>query len=241
MKIHAYIIAYNEEKMIRHTLNHYAFVCEKVFLYDNHSTDRTVEIAGKYPFVEIRTFDSGNKIDERAYLKVKNNCWKGSQADYVIVCDADEFLYSKNLNMDLSWLSERKVSLPKVEGYDMVCDEFPEDYSQLLTRQVKTGIRSQSFDKQMIFDPKRIREINYRPGAHACYPKGNLLTSEKPALKLLHYKYMGVEHVQARHTMYAQRLSRYNKENKYGAEYMDQKSNTQALFRPIRRTATQVI
>ncbi len=240
MKIHAYIIAYNEEKMIRHTLSHYAFICEKVFLYDNHSTDRTVEIAREHPFVEVRQFDSGNKIDERAYQEVKNNCWKGSKADYVIVCDMDELLWSPKLAMDLSYLSERNVTIPKVKGYSMVSDSFPEDYNHHIIKHVKMGVRDPAFDKQIIFDPKRIREINYRPGAHSCFPEGNLLTADHPRLYLLHYKYLGLDYVTERHQMYAQRLSNHNKKKGYGFEYT-QNHSLKDLFSGILKQAVKVI
>ncbi len=199
-----------------------------------------MQIAREHPFVEVRQFDSGNKIDERAYQEVKNNCWKGSKSDYVIVCDMDELLWSPKLAMDLSYLSERNVTLPRIEGYDMFSDSFPDDYNQFLVKQVKDGIRSPAFDKQIIFDPKRIREMNYRPGAHSCYPEGNLLSIHAPSLKLLHYKYLGVDYVTERHEMYARRLSNFNKKKRYGFEYT-QTHSLKDWFPEMRKQAVKVI
>ncbi len=131
----------------------------------------------------------------------------------------DELLYSPNMQQYLDFFKEYDVSLPMVEGYDMYHDVFPEDYGQLVINQVKTGIRNPAFNKQIIFDPKRIHEINYLPGAHSCNPKGKLLTHARMPLKLLHYKYLGFDYLTERHRMYAKRLSDFNKKKRYGSEY----------------------
>ena len=43
-------------------------------------------------------------------------------------------------------------------------DNFP-FYNKLITEQVKYGFRSTRFDKKIIL-LQRVKEINYRPGAH---------------------------------------------------------------------------
>ena len=47
MKIHAYIIAYNEEKLLPFTLDSYSIFCEKIFVYDKYSTDSSDKIYKK--------------------------------------------------------------------------------------------------------------------------------------------------------------------------------------------------
>jgi hypothetical protein len=47
------------------------------------------------------------------------------------------------------------------------------------------------FSKQVIFDPVRVAEINYDPGAHVSKPEGEIVFDRDPSLKLLHYKYIG--------------------------------------------------
>jgi glycosyltransferase involved in cell wall biosynthesis len=62
MKIHVYIISYNEEKLLPFTLDYYSTFCEKIFVYDNYSTDSSDEIYKKYNKVEVIKWDSGNEI-----------------------------------------------------------------------------------------------------------------------------------------------------------------------------------
>ena len=62
MKIHAYIIAYNEEKLLPFTLDYYSTFCEKIFVYDNMSTDSSDNIYKKYPKVTVVKWDSNNEI-----------------------------------------------------------------------------------------------------------------------------------------------------------------------------------
>ena len=71
MKIHAYIISYNEEKLLPFTLDYYSTFCEKIFVYDNYSTDSSDNIYKNYSKVEVIKWDSGNEINELNYIKIK--------------------------------------------------------------------------------------------------------------------------------------------------------------------------
>jgi len=54
MKIHAYIIAWNEEKILPFTLDYYSKFCEKIYIYDNMSTDNSDKIYKKYEKVIVK-------------------------------------------------------------------------------------------------------------------------------------------------------------------------------------------
>jgi hypothetical protein len=112
MKIHLYFINFNDSYYLPFIAKHYAF-CEKIIMFDNYSTDHSVTLANKLGF-EVRSFGKPGELNDQHYLDVKNNCWKESRgkADYVIVCDADEFIWG-----DYTKLT---CSLPKSEGYNMI-------------------------------------------------------------------------------------------------------------------------
>ena len=76
--IEAYIICWNESDTIHLTIEHYEQFCDKITFYDNHSTDGTQEIISDYGH-EIRTFGNRHKLEDKEYIKIKNNCWKNSQ------------------------------------------------------------------------------------------------------------------------------------------------------------------
>ena len=58
MKIHAYIIAWNEEKILPFTLDHYSQFCEKIYVYDNMSTDGSDQIYEKYDKVVVKKWQT---------------------------------------------------------------------------------------------------------------------------------------------------------------------------------------
>ena len=99
MIIHGHILAWNEEKILPYTLDYYSKICEKIFIHDNMSSDSSDDIYSKYPKVTVLKWDSSNEINELNYTKIKSNAYKqySRDADWVIVCDCDEFLYHKNL------------------------------------------------------------------------------------------------------------------------------------------------
>ena len=245
MKIEAHILCYNEAKMVRHTLAHYNAFCTKIRIYDNQSTDGTPDIIKKhFPHVEIEDYYSANEINDKIYQEIKNTCWKGSDADYVIVCDMDEFLYAPNMAGTLAELHRLKVVLPGVEGYNMYAPQFPTDYKKPLTRQVHEGVRANTFDKQIIFCPQMVSEINYLPGCHRCLPQKTIILIEEPKyepLKLLHMKYLGPDYVKERYAMYATRLSEFNRNNGFGAEYPKGKGFIDELFDMMLKHKKKVI
>jgi hypothetical protein len=71
----------------------------------------------------------------------------------------------------------------------------------------------------ILFDPHRIVEINYEPGAHEAYPEGIVSIGVDTELKLLHYKYLGKNYVLDRIKEYRRRLSQVNREQKLGIHY----------------------
>ena len=73
MQITIYTVAYNEELMLPFFIKHYRTLFPEchIVVYDNQSTDRTVEIA-KESNCEVIQYDTDNKISDRKYLEIKN-------------------------------------------------------------------------------------------------------------------------------------------------------------------------
>lgn len=232
LTIELYVLCYNEEKMILHSLNYYAQFCNKIIVIDNQSTDDSIKLAKHFENVEVRYLPTGNEFVEDVLTFSRNNCWKGSTADFVIVCDMDELLYDENLIGKLQVAKQLNISIPGIEGYNMMSDDFPNDYKKLIIDQVKYGVRTNRFDKRIIFDPKKVKEMNYRPGAHLCNPVLHDDVSNESSIefKLLHYKYLGKEYLYQKHQRYAQRMSDVSKEKKHGAEYLEGENHINRMF-----------
>jgi hypothetical protein len=233
IKIHLYTISWNEEGMLPHFLKYYTQFCEKIFIYDNLSTDLTKEIALSYSGVEFLQYDTSGEIRDDIYLKIKNEAWKKSRdkADFVIVCDIDEFIYHHNLNELLQKIKNENISIVKSVGYNMINETYPNADSNIFDS-IQYGARSTDFDKVILFNPNLIEEINYQVGAHKCVPIGKINYSINE-FKLLHYKYLDLERVIQRYTQMSLRLSEYNKKNGLGFHYSFTKRKIKNQFNQL--------
>ncbi len=204
MKIHAYILCFNDARIIASTIAHYAQFCSRIFIMDNMSTDSTVEIAQAHPKVTVVPW-SMDHYDERLLVKMKTRTYKdysrrGGQhtdevADWVIACDADEILYHPDLHGLLAIYREQGVTVPQTTGFNMV-DEADIEPGVSLTSTFRTGIRSNRFDKRLLFAAEF--DMHYSAG---CHPRGhgfelmkrewNYRPSDTAELAVLHYRYIG--------------------------------------------------
>lgn len=219
VKIHLYTISWNEEVMIPHFLAYYAGFCEKIFIYDNFSSDKTKNIAIAHPSVHFLQYDTNDEIRDDIYLKIKNEAWKKSRgtADFVIVCDMDEFLFHQNLPEILKKYKENKTTLIRPIGFNMIHDAAPVSDTNLFN-DIQYGVRAKDFDKVILFDPNLIEEINYSAGSHTCAPTG-IIQYGTDEIRLLHYKYLGLGNIINRYKLMSARLSKYNKSLGLGFHY----------------------
>jgi hypothetical protein len=221
MKIHAHILSWNEEKILPYTLDYYSKICDKIFIHDNMSTDSSDEIYKKYEKVKVLKWDSNNEINEFNYTKIKSNAYKiySRDADWVIVCDCDEFLYHENLMEKLDEYKKNGITIPQIDGHDMVSELFPEYDGNPITDKIKIGSETyQPMCKNIIFDPKI--DVEYGIGGHSIQSKQGKF-SPTAELKLLHYKFLGKEYVKNIYISRAKRLSEFNKQNKLGEHYFN--------------------
>lgn len=219
MIIHAHILAYNEEKILPFTLDYYSNICEKIFVYDNMSTDTSDEIYARYPKVEVLKWNSNNEINENYYVQIKSNSYRNvsRDADWVIVCDCDEILYHPKLIDKLKKYTESGITVPKVSGHDMVSLTFPEYDGGLITEKITTGSDVYApFCKNIVFNPKL--DVHYGIGGHS-FQCESATYSKNAELKLLHYKFLGVEYVERIYKARVERLSEFNKQHKFGEHY----------------------
>ena len=211
MNIHAYLLCYNEEMIIKNILDYYSGFCSKIFLLDNYSTDRSVEIAEGYPKVTIIPWKTAdNKIDESKYVELKSELYKvhsrangsltNEVADWVISCDMDEVLYHPDIVTILKQYKDDGITVPLVTGIDVVGSNDL-DQNLPIVDQYEYGERNVNFDKRIIFDCNF--DISY---SYGCHPKGpgfelmkntfGYKSNETSELALLHYKKIGKRNIE---------------------------------------------
>lgn len=204
--VHVYTVCWNEEKILPFFFRHYGTFASRIFVYDNNSTDGTSDIIDACDIAERISFDTKDRHDNRRLIDIKNNAYKRSRgtADYVVVVDADEFLFHPDI---LSVIAEGKrngATLFRTIGYNMTAWRFPKGSAPLVA-QVHRGVPSSIYAKTCIFDPRL--SINYDLGAHSCQPDGHDVEYyQGEELLLLHYHYVGVAKTIARHKACRSRL-----------------------------------
>lgn len=210
--IEAYVIAWNEEETIHLTIKHYQKFCERVVIYDNHSTDRTVEIA-KSLGCAVKKFGVHGELSDSAYKEVKNNCWKDSRFNWVIVVDADEILWHPDLK---NVVENSKGNIFKTFGWNVFSYDMPkEDWLE-----ITHGHFEANYSKSVIFKPKELNEINFHIGAHWSTPKGQLRYPDE-VLTVFHYRNVGgPERLIERHNQYRPRMSKENLQRNWGHHYI---------------------
>lgn len=241
--VHYYAVCWNEEKMLPFMFNYYKQFVEHFTIYDNCSDDGTEEIVKKHKSTTIIRFETDG-FNDNIHNNIKNECWKKSRgkADYVVVCDLDEFIYHDDMEQALKLLVENRYSIVKPYGYNMYSTEYPiYDAGQLLTDQIKCGVRSHMFDKCILFNPHYIVEVNYEPGAHECHPWGQVKQYRSEDFKLLHYKNIGLDQLLERNRTYAARLSKVNIENNFGMDYLKKEQSIIMEFKFNEQQATEII
>lgn len=199
MKIEAFIIAWNREDTIHLTINHYKSFCDKITLFDNFSEDRTREIAESLG-AEVKLFGQAGVLNDQHYLDVKNNCWKGSDADWVIVVDDDEILWHEDIKRELQFAYDSASTIIQPKGYGIFSNDMPvKEWTEIMT-----GVPDENYSKLCVFNPKKITDINYVFGCHVAKPKGHVRQVNK--LWLLHYRAVGgPERLIERHKLYEPR------------------------------------
>jgi len=215
MRIHAHILAWNEEVQLPVTLRHYAKFCEKIYIYDNESTDKTREIALNHPKTEVLEYSSDNRFNDWSNICVKNNAWKTSIdiADWVIVVDCDELVWHPDIHAYLEKKKAENVTVISPQWWNMVGTDLPGEENEIPIGQ------PHPFGKPVLFDPNSVLEINYGVGAHSCNPKGYIQQIIDNEIKTLHYKHHSIEYVLARYATYRARMSDLNRQAHWGHHY----------------------
>ncbi|HEY5893630.1 MAG TPA: glycosyltransferase family 2 protein [Chthoniobacterales bacterium] len=242
MIVHLYTLCWNEENILPFFLRHYTPLVDQIFVANDGSTDRSEEILSECPLVTFREFDGAGDSFAFAQQKDSNEAWKYSKgiADWVIICDADEFLYHENFRQYLADCAAEGITVLPARGFQMVAEEFPpEDWE--LAREVVRGMPYDDMSKTIVFNPNAIEGTRFTPGKHLMFPTGRCVFPSNIELKLLHYKYLGREYLVRRHQELFTRRRRVDLERHFGFQYLRTPEENSAEFEKVKRLSTQVV
>lgn len=193
-----HLCCYNEAEILPYTLRHYGTFCSRIVIHDNFSTDGSREIA-KAAGAEVVDWGTAGVIDETKLCEVKNEAWRGTDADWVIVGDADEFVYFPGGAEDtLAIYDANKETVIKPHGFEMLADEYPSGDGQIYEYVTMGAPDVQWYSKPALFSPKRVKTISYGFGAHGCTATlhnggvvANPVKFTEPPTYFLHFKHLG--------------------------------------------------
>ena len=221
--IHLYATCWNEARIVPYFMDHYSKFVDEFHIYDNMSSDSTVERLARHKNVTITPFDTGGTFDEATLLQIRNNEWKKSRgfADFVIVCDMDEFLFHPEMTSLLRLLKKHAFTVVKPHGYNMVSENLPEfDGVRAITQLIRTGVPDEkNYSKTIFFNPM-LKDINFGPGCHKSHPQGTIKQYHSSRLKLLHYKLVDRETIARKTEGCRERMSENNKRHGWSRHYM---------------------
>lgn len=207
MKIVVVSIIRNEEKIIPHFLKHYSQIADLIVLVDNHSTDRTIEIAlelSKKHNIQLgllKTEHPGysETIRKNIFDNFYKQSWIREEYDIVIIADADELLYhprGTRQEIEKLYNIHKNKTVIKPHGYQMFSDTFPTESDKSIIEQVNTGHRYEGLDKICCFSSKL--NINSGFGMHVSWffdeNNNEIIEIPNQGFLLLHYKFLGFDH-----------------------------------------------
>lgn len=224
MKTHLYTLCWNEADILDFFFRHYDSFVDRYIVYDDGSTDGSIERLMAHPKVELRRFN--RSVSDSFALSsqaLQNEVWKESigQADWVIRTALDEHLTVPDGNMKryLKRCRRRGVTAIAAVGYQMISDVFPEPHEHLSRSRLR-GAPWGIMNKLSIFNPNKVRETGFTIGRHSAFPEGEIIYPERDQLMLLHYKYMGFDRTVRRHCAQRLGLGDRDKENGWGVQYL---------------------
>jgi glycosyltransferase involved in cell wall biosynthesis len=227
VKTEVYILCYNEHEILPYTLRHYQTFCDKVVLLDLGSTDNSREIAVEAG-CEVRPVECKDELNDALNKKLKEECWRGTDADWVIVVDCDELVYfPEGAIQSLTSYDLQELPVIKPHGFEMFSDSYPTTDKQIYDEVQMGASEDFWYAKPILFSPKRVASIEFSVGAHWC--KATLptkqvvpLLQENPVFSdppgyLLHFHHLGgVERIGKRYDFIAKRLSPMNRKMNWG-------------------------
>jgi hypothetical protein len=171
MKVELITMMYNEEFLLPFFLNHYSWVDEIVVLYDKDTNDNSESILCDANNVSIIPFDMPDGMDDGLKSKLISNAYQSSTADWVIVADADEFIFINNSRLSSITSDDQAASVVLYDVYRHITE--PDlDPLQSIYSQRSHGCLDSRYIKPSIVRGG-LSGISWGPGHHHLFGTAN--------------------------------------------------------------------
>jgi glycosyltransferase involved in cell wall biosynthesis len=223
---------WNEEKTIQDFIDWYRSRLPdcKITIVDNLSDDNTIEIA-KSNGCNVIHFDTSGYMDENTLMNLRNNVWKNSNAEWVIVVDSDEFI---DINYEI--INNLTSNVVKFIGYDMYGTGEPID-------ELCYGCFSPGYSKAALFNRIQINHMNFGPGSHTENPianNGYTVKYEENRPNLYHTKWRSWSNGIERAHLLAKRRSDHSRKMGWNYHYEVPDQKQKEIYENGLKTRTKV-
>jgi len=242
-RVHLYAACWNEIEMVDFFLRHYDPWVERFVIFDDGSTDGSPERLAEHPRVEVRRLRRAHPDSLVLSLRhLYDHAWKESRdaADWVVVVNLDEHLYHADVAGYLESCRRAGVTAIPGLGFQMVAEGLPEPNVRLADA-VRTGVPWEPMCKLSLFDPGAIDEIDYAVGRHRAEPAGRVVYPERDELLTLHFKCLGLDYVDGRHSEQRTRLTDRDRSQRWGHRYLFDRDETARWLEELRTAAVDPI
>lgn len=187
MKIRIVAVVKDEEVLLPVFLEHYSRFADSIVLWDNGSSDRTLEIARTYAKVEIRTFTSPG-FDHESVFRVLGETRRESvgRFDWCIFPDCDELIVARQPGRERDLLERSTVDVVAPKGFCLVQKDGDPPFhpSKDILIQRRSGFYCPEYSKPIIVRPAA--KMEWKAGRHELV-EGHACTDERSShLLLLH-------------------------------------------------------
>lgn len=225
MKVHVISPCWNEEVLLPYYFRHYKqrFRDVRFTIYDNMSSDSSRDIMIQHG-AEIISTDTKDQLRGDVQARIRNHAWKKSDADWIIICDIDEWVEAND-----AFLEQTNCTVVKTEGYHMI--GWHKDLNNVIR-----GSHHIYWDKCALFSRHHIDEMNYGPGCHKCKPEGQV-TYNTERVYLYHMKCFHPIYFIKRHKLSAARVSEINRRNGWSKHYYSDTPRALAYYLKVLLTS----